>query len=49
VDGHRAVAVARAGGFGISDGFIGPENLIVAGLVTAAEEARARGLVPSTT
>ena len=37
-------AVARAGGFRISDGFISPLDLIGIGLVSAAEAAELHGL-----
>ena len=48
IEHHWAVplrdAVARAGGFRISDGFISPLDLIGIGLVSAAEAAELHGL-----
>jgi hypothetical protein len=40
-------AIARAGGFRISDGFITPVDLIEIGLVSA-EEAKDHALMPAT-
>jgi hypothetical protein len=37
-------AVARAGGFRIADGFIGPSDLVAFGLHTAEEAERLEGL-----
>jgi uncharacterized membrane protein len=51
IEHHWAVglrdAIARAGGFRISDGFISPLDLVEIGLVSAEEAAELQGLEPA--